>query len=307
MSAALRVLAPAIVALLGLVSPLAAVDGVIEINQAKALAGGVTASDTAGFPVTIGTAGSYRLTGNLTVSDANTTAIFINVTNVSVTVDLNGFAILGPVVCTGTPVTSCSPTGNGRGIEAAGSVVIRNGIIRGMGERGILISQNGSRVESVQVLHNAGAGIGAPSHATVRDSVAELNGGAGIQVGVGSIVSGCVARHNGDIGIKVAGDGVVSHSDAYSNGSHGISVGNGSTVIGNSANFNTASGIFALAGSTVLDNAARSNTSFGVMLSAGVGYARNALYNNNGGNTNPQANGGVEIGTNVCGTTTDCP
>jgi hypothetical protein len=41
MSAALRVLAPAIVALLGFVSPLAAVDGVIEINQAKALAGGL--------------------------------------------------------------------------------------------------------------------------------------------------------------------------------------------------------------------------------------------------------------------------
>ena len=44
-----------------------AVDGVIEINQARALAGGVTAGDSAGFPVTLSASGSYRLTGNLTV------------------------------------------------------------------------------------------------------------------------------------------------------------------------------------------------------------------------------------------------
>ena len=47
------------------IAPAGAVDGVIEINQAKALAGGVTPSDTPGFPVSIDTAGSYRLTGNL--------------------------------------------------------------------------------------------------------------------------------------------------------------------------------------------------------------------------------------------------
>jgi hypothetical protein len=38
----------------------AAVDGVIEINQAKALAGGVTPGDTAGFPVALSAPGSYR-------------------------------------------------------------------------------------------------------------------------------------------------------------------------------------------------------------------------------------------------------
>jgi len=45
--------------------PAGAVDGVIEINQAKAKAGAVTAGDTPGFPVTISAAGSYRLTGDL--------------------------------------------------------------------------------------------------------------------------------------------------------------------------------------------------------------------------------------------------
>ena len=58
--------------ILALGSSARAVDGVVEINQAKALAGGVTAGDTAGFPATISQSGSYRLTGNLTVPDADT-------------------------------------------------------------------------------------------------------------------------------------------------------------------------------------------------------------------------------------------
>ena len=84
-----------------------AVDGVILIDQNRALAGGVTKDDAPGFPVTISQARSYRLSGNLTVPDANTTAIFINAINV--TIDLNGFSIIGPTVCVGAPVvTSCS-------------------------------------------------------------------------------------------------------------------------------------------------------------------------------------------------------
>lgn len=70
-----------------------AVDGVTEINQTIALSGGVTPGDAAGFPVTIDQAGSYRLTGNLTVPNENTTAVVISVEGV--TLDLNGFSIIG--------------------------------------------------------------------------------------------------------------------------------------------------------------------------------------------------------------------
>jgi len=56
----------ALVTLLG--GPALAVDGVIEINQARANAGGVTLSDGPGFPVTIDHNGSYRLTSDLTVA-----------------------------------------------------------------------------------------------------------------------------------------------------------------------------------------------------------------------------------------------
>jgi hypothetical protein len=67
-----------------------------------------------GFPFVISQPGSYRLTGNLTV-DQNTTAIQIGADNV--TLDLNGFAIIGPTVCSGAPLI-CTPSGSGSGVVA---------------------------------------------------------------------------------------------------------------------------------------------------------------------------------------------
>ena len=99
--------------LLGLASSAWAADGVVLINQSKAEAGNVTPGDAPGFPVTISESGSYRLSGNLTVPDANTTAISTTRNVVlHMTLDLNGFAIRGVTVCAGEPLT-CSPTGSG--------------------------------------------------------------------------------------------------------------------------------------------------------------------------------------------------
>src|SRR3977135_1627429 len=88
-------------ALAAISSSLYAVDGVVLIDQNRALAGNVTPGDAPGFPVTISQSGSYRLSGNITVPDLNTTAIHI--TADYVTLDLNGFSINGPAVCTGSP------------------------------------------------------------------------------------------------------------------------------------------------------------------------------------------------------------
>src|SRR5436190_432567 len=104
-----RWLAPALL-LAGLSCNMYAVDGIILIDQNRALAGGVTPGDAPGFPVTISQRGSYRLASDLIVPNANTTAIVVNANNV--TIDLNGFSIIGPTVCIvnlGGTVTSCSP------------------------------------------------------------------------------------------------------------------------------------------------------------------------------------------------------
>src|SRR5438128_1949460 len=79
------------VALAGLSCNLYAVDGVILIDQNRALAGNLTPGDGPGFPVTISQPGSYGLSSNLTVPLGNHG---IEITADGVTLDLNGFGIL---------------------------------------------------------------------------------------------------------------------------------------------------------------------------------------------------------------------
>lgn len=279
------------------VAPAAAVDGVIEINQAKAKAGGVTAGDTPLFPVTISQSGSYRLTSNLDLTDAtarpggssaeNTTAISITANDVSL--DLNGFTIKGPTVCTGEPPTqmlACTPTGTGRGIDGSSvnSVRIFNGTVRGMGDAGIILSA-GARVERVHVISNGSTGI------FVQDN---------------STVIGSTALQNDSIGIAISGGGgVFSNNTAVNNSGSGIQ--GGGTVVNNTARRNAGSGI--TSADAAIGNTAQDNGGFGLNLGATAGYTNNVLTGNNGGNANPQVTGGIQMpaGSNVCGTDTVCP
>jgi hypothetical protein len=202
-------------------APAAADDGVIEISQARAQAGGVTPGDTAGFPVTLSQSGSYRLTGTLTVPTANTTAIVV--TSVDVNLDLNGFAIQGPVVCTGQPVSSCAG-GSGRGVDgsATSRTTVWNGIVKGLGSEGLLLGEL-SRVERVRV---------------------RSNGGSGITVGRLSQVSGCIAESNDGNGVESTGEQVlVEASGAHFNAASGFSLGLLSNVQGSTASRNGFRGI----------------------------------------------------------------
>jgi hypothetical protein len=97
-----------------LANNLHAVDGVVLIDQNHAIAGNVTPSDAPGFPVTLSQPGSYRLSGNLTVPDGNTTAI--QITSDHVSLDMNGFSIIGPIACTSSPAI-CPPSSQGVGIN----------------------------------------------------------------------------------------------------------------------------------------------------------------------------------------------
>src|SRR4030095_595928 len=117
-----------------------AVDGVIEINTAKATAGGINGSlvdDPAGFPVTITKPGSYRLTGEL--SPLGVSAIAVSARGV--TLDLNGFRI-----------SAFSGSAGVEGVDATGQTDIRvsNGVIEGFGGGGILTGDR-ARLEHVEV------------------------------------------------------------------------------------------------------------------------------------------------------------
>lgn len=160
-----------------------AVDGVREINQAGALAGGITTADASGFPVTLSEAGSYVLTSNLSVPAA-TTGIDVEVSGV--TIDLNGFTIEGN-----------SSADYGIDLDTSSGVIIKNGQIRDFSLAGVYNgdpSANYNRVHDVQVIDNGSAGTGvqhsgvylAGSFNHVEGCTANGNGGYGIYVGPGS-------------------------------------------------------------------------------------------------------------------------
>jgi hypothetical protein len=107
--------------LLALTSRAGAVDGVVLVDQARALAGNVTPGDAPGFPVTLSRAGSYRLSSNLTVPAG---VNGIEITEDNVTLDLNGFTITGSGA-------------SARGIVAPAAqagIAIRNGVVDGFGD-----------------------------------------------------------------------------------------------------------------------------------------------------------------------------
>lgn len=249
--------------------------GVVEINQYRALRGRVTPGDKRGFPVTIARPGSYKLTGNLTVSDPHVDAIEIVAENV--TLDLNGFSILGP------------GTGSGRGVFAAGysNVNVRNGSIVDMGSHGMELDIAAS-VDHVNALDNGGSGVFTQGGSAVTHTTSNRNEGSGIDVGIGS---------------------TIADSNANRNGGDGIATGARSTVRGNTANVNGGDGVQASQRSVVTGNAASENGGYGLLLGVGVGYNQNVLSGNNNRGPNVrnfQVTGGISLGRNICGNSTNC-
>jgi hypothetical protein len=238
-----------------------AVDGVILIDPGKVNRGGITPGDGPGFPITISQPGSYRLTGNLTVPDAFTTAIEITADNV--TLDLNGFSILGPNVCTPNP-TTCTHSGNGVGVHAGSfsagvvaprSVKVMNGMVRGMGFHGVRLMGDATAVERVHATSNGGPGI-VVGTGSVTDSIATVNGtGSAI---IGWIVRGCMSANNGNVGISIRQGGAAIGNTSAFNGGDGISAYQ-ATVKGNTTNNNGDNGIDVTCPGSVTGNTAVGN------------------------------------------------
>jgi hypothetical protein len=277
-------------------------DGVVALQQPSA------------FPIVINQPGSYRLAGNIIVPDANTTAI--RVESRDVTIDLHGFAILGPTVCSGIPV-SCNQTGNGSGITAIGNagkrenVAVHSGTIKGMGSDGLNLSEHAT-IWDVRAISNGNNGIAGNMSSKITGSVALANGNRGIVTASRSIVTGNIANENG-IGINMNSEGVVSGNTASFNKFDGITCADdctltGNTVVGNGfgGSLPIGRGIVTNSRSTLIGNAVNGNKGVGLFLVSGDGYVHNVLSGNNGGGANPQVSGGVQIGQNLCGAAV-CP
>jgi hypothetical protein len=204
-------------------------DGRFEINAA-CVAAGCFAGDTPGFPVQITTAGAYLLTSNLTVTDADTTAIVLGA---GASIDLGGFTIAGPTSCTGTPAV-CTGTGSGSGISSGAQTAVENGRITGMGNTGIVGSED-MRITNVAITSNGGNGISGQGGFVIEHCVIDRNGYDGISLNAGqaggTVIQNNAVHRNAQVGIR-AGLAVVKDNGVKQNGSFGF-LGNAAALSGN--------------------------------------------------------------------------
>jgi len=150
-----------------------AVDGVVLINQSTVTAAG-------GFPYTISMAGSYKLSGNLAVSDHQ--AILVAASDV--VLDLNGFT----VTCTlQQPISNFRCVGDTPLGGAISNVSVRNGVVAvsaAVAESASIVSFSNSSNVIVEDLH-------------VKENSPAVSGFVGLVAGVGSIARHHIIQPNG--------------------------------------------------------------------------------------------------------------
>jgi len=216
-------------------------------------------------PFTISEAGSYYLTGNLTASDS-TSGITISADNV--TLDLNGFALIG------------GGSGSVAGIVvpvAQKNLCIRNGTVRGWTNGGVRAdTARNSRLENLRVSNNSGdgnngaAGLVAGPGSSVKNCVAADNPALpGIRTLDGCTIVDCTASGNGLGGITGGNNVTVSHCTASDNVAVGINVVTNSLVTGCTSSGNSVDGIVTSYGCTVSDCTAGGNGRFGIYADQG--------------------------------------
>jgi parallel beta-helix repeat protein len=200
--------------------------------------------------------GSYYLTGNITgVAGKHG----IEVAASSVTIDLNGFDMVGVPgmgAFDGISVT----------LSEARNIEVRNGTVRGWGDEGV----------DLGTLAVDSAGI-------VKDVRATLNFGNGIAVGRACLITGCIAFANNGHGISAGTSTTISGCTTYDNTGDGISTSTGCTITACSSTFNSGSGISAGIGSTVSGCTAYGNINNGIVAASDSRIADNACDSNGAG------------------------
>ena len=286
-------------------APVLAVDGVIEINQARALAGGVSSGDGPGYPVTISDEGAYRLTGNLRPpAGPNVNAVEVDVNGVDL--DLNGFVIAGDNTCTQTGVVpnlvTCNGTGNVSVLisgTATESVRIRNGTIAGSIGAAIDLPNTGFvKLEDLIIGQAGGTCVTLGIVAEISNARIGLCGGGAVVVGIFSKVQNSRGGSSNGIGIDAGISSMISENHASFGALDGIVCASNCTIRGNISTFNGQDGIDlgAGVGSVVTDNVSSQNGGFGARMSAGTSYGQNVFDTNTGGTVV----GGVSRGDNAC-------
>ncbi len=194
--------------------------------------------------------GSYYLTGNIQ-GEVNKHGIAVAVSNV--TIDLNGFALIG------VNGSRSAIIGNNRSV-----ISVRNGTIFDWELWGIDLTGTGS--------------------GTLDRLVVSANSGGGVRVGWNYAVSNCSFSSNTGRGLYAPSNCTISDCTASSNWGVGFEVGS-STINACAANNNIEGGIDADLASSITDCTASGNSVFGVRADAECVVRNNAVRQTTGGQT----------------------
>ena len=244
------------------------------------------------LPFTVSQSGSYYLTRNLTASGAGNG---ITVAANDVTIDLNGFALVG-VPGDGTAISGVGQTGvvvrngfirswPGHGIDthSAGSSTIDRVTVTACGGVGILVGPS-SVVSTCNTTNNAGGGITAYFSSRVTDCIATSNGSspstAGIRAEQRSTVTGCSAVYNTGAGISVGEFAAISGCNSHKNSTSGFVCADSSTVESSWSTENTLDGINATAHVTIRANTCNDNGDDGIQVGSNGTVAENSCHYN---------------------------
>ncbi len=230
-------------------------------------------------PYTISSSGSYFLTKNAS-GLATTGNNGITISSNDVTLDLNGFSVVG-TSADGNTVCGCGITVS---LNPAHNIVIRNGVVRDWNYGLAADNTHDSRVEDIRAYNNRHDGIRAAAGTTVTDCTSSGNGDNGI-VSFGGTVSHCTAQGNTKNGIYVTDIAEVSDCVASGNSQNGVETDVGSANFGGVIrhcviNNNQQSGIDVRTSVGVIEDNLVQNNSL-----AGLSTSRaNILVENSGGN-----------------------
>ena len=241
------------------------------------------------LPLTITQSGSYVLTSDLT-GVTGQVGVFVEADDV--TIDLNGFALIGVA---GSLHGISSPA---TGIK---NLAVRNGVVRDWGSTGVnAFFASSSQFENLRVSDNGLNGIAVSSGSTVTGCTADGNASSGITTGsttrFACTITRCTARNNGASGIIASNGSVVRDCAAEGNGIHGIAAFSGAQVSNCAAQSNGGSGFTAETGSTIRGCTSTLNTANGIQVAEACRVEDNTCHAN--GNLGTGAGILVTGGTN---------
>lgn len=178
------------------------------------------------LPFNITASGSFYLAGSLAgVAGQNGITISAN----DVTLDLNGFALIGvPNSLDGIRVSG-----------ARTNIAIFNGVVRNWGNDGIdCSSAYNSQLRDLRTSNNTFEGMQVGTGGLVIHCTSQANGQDGIDSGNGSTITGCSTSANKLSGIAVDDACIVSDCSSSANVNHGIQMLSSCRVVNNTCDGN---------------------------------------------------------------------